>query len=244
MSEDQPGKEQIAQQLQRELIEFALESDYKKLEEKLLPLVGLIKDVATIDVVSTLVDPEFQTGFEKAVFATDNISFIVEGKKKNPWQGGHAIVVLGSTGHIQGAVYEPTEGLEDYGDLTRYALLKAVYVLHLTKADRKGGLTNTDNWNYLVGLGLKPFDDVFSGAGDEPAHLENGDFYIGGSGCNAARDYLSELLGGATPTGDTQSGRFDRIFCSITADFLTNKLPFSTRVIPEPRELQELRINN
>lgn len=241
MRESPSGKEQIAEDLQRQLTEFAkmsLEEQKKRLEG----LVGHIINVATIDVVSVLVKEKHQQALENAAQNALMTEFIVGGEAINPWGTGRAVVALSQSGHILGALYSPTKELESYGDLTRYALAKAVCQLHLDKAGVKRGIESPEIFDYLASLGLKPFDTLFSGA--FTTTYEGGTVYLGGSGCNAEKGYLSGLLGGATPTGDTQSGRFDRIFLQITGRYLSGDLRPPVRPVSEPRELRVLRINN
>ena len=84
---------------------------------------------------------------------------------------------------------------------------------------------------------------IFNGASQSPAIVGTDSIYIGGSGCAVKEEYLKRLLGGAKPSHDTQAGRFDAIFCDLVEFYLkTKKETVLSR--PEPRTVQEIRINN
>lgn len=229
--------------LQRQLTEFASPEDEGR-EQILQGLVKFIKEKVNKDVIGLLIEKEspFQPRLESAIASVLETPFEVEGEEVNPWQGGFTIVALDSEGRIRGASSEPTKGLEKYGDLHPYALVKALCSLHLDTFGRPGGLGKLENYEYLKDkLGVP----IFTGSTEKPIHIDNYHnlFYLGGSGCSVKEDYLKELLGGATPEHETQAGLYDQIFCELTATYLVEpESPIGT--VPEPPDARRVRMHN
>lgn len=190
----------------------------------------------------TLLQPRLQSAVEKTL----QTPFIVNDEEVIPWSGGFTVVALDIHGKIQGAVTEPTKGLESYGDLYPYALMKTVLAAHLWKnrypdTEDQLGIGDVGKFKYLQEIATP--HAIYNGATSSPAFLSDWavSVHIGGSGCAATESYLKELLGGATPAPDTQAGRFDTIFCELIKGYLEGK---EVSALPEPRDLEEIRINN
>lgn len=248
---EQVTERSAAKDLQERLTKFAA-SETAEREEALPELVAFIKDNADAEVVGKLVDRRegFQSRLEEAVHLTLRATFeTADGRIIVPWQGGHTVVVLDRNGEVKGAVSVPTEGLEDYGDLSKYALIKALCELHLDETHKLGGLSNQRNFRYLESIGLKAGEDLFTGSTTHiilRTDLYHEILFVGSSGCAPEKSYLKELLAGAEPTRDTQAGLFDTVFSDITSRFLSShkggRIP--TMTFPEPKAIQQLRINN
>jgi hypothetical protein len=232
----------LAGSLQDKLKKFTSQEDLFKREKMLIDVANFImtKGNITGEVLRTLIDRDFQPKLEKAVDKSLQTSFDINGKKINPWIGGFTVVALDMEGNIKGAMSKPTEGLESYGDLHPYALMKAVEAFHLDKNNlERHGLKIPQNIKYLTDL-LKM--QIFNGC-SRGIQLGETKLYVGGSGCAVKRDYLKELLGGAEPAPDTQAGRFDTIFCDLIGDYLRDSQK-TANWVREPQELQVIRINN
>lgn len=243
--------ERLARELQEKLTQFA--SFGTKEREKTLPeLTGFIEANAKEPIVQRLVDKEFEDKLKNAVEHTLATKFrrqdgsIVE----DIWEGEYTVTALSEDGKIMGALSKPGKVWELYGDLNKYGLIKALCELHLYKVNRFEGLSDPDNFKYLVGLGLRPVkpDDesfepnLFTGSATG-VNVDGKVIYIAGSGCWVNRGYLGELLAGATPGIDTQAGLFEKTFSRITGSYLQNSGQ-EAQILPEPREIQQLRINN
>lgn len=210
-------------------------------EKCLAGLITTIKQNARLETLELLTDKAFQPKLKEAVKKTLETPFEVEGEPVVPWAGGFTIVALDQRGEIRGVFSRPTEGLEEYSDLHPYALTKAVLALHLDLipvVQRRLG--NLDNFKYVEKMAKTK---IFNGASQSPAIVGEDIIYIGGSGCVAKEEYLKRLLGGAKPSHDTQAGRFDAIFCDLVEFYLTAEDEMVLQR-PEPREVQEIRINN
>jgi len=243
MEEGEGGKDLLATTLQDRLTKFA-SSETEEREKALPELVAFIKDGVDKEVLEKLTDKEFQPKLQDSVNRALQTKFKKhDGTEIEPWQGGHTVVVLDRDGKVKGAVSVDTEGLEEYGDLNKYALIKALCELHLYKDGREQGLSDPDNFTHLLSLGLKAGDDLFTGSVWQE-DLNHEVTFVGSSGCAPKRDYLRELLAGAEPTRDTQAGLFDSVFSSLTANnLLGGHLP-RKQIYSEPQEIQQLRINN
>lgn len=232
------------------LMEFSSGNTHQR--ELLLPgLVSLIDETANKDTIGALVDPEFQPKLEIAVSKTFATPFDVDGKEVYPWEEGRTIVAIDNAGNIKGATSVPTSGLEEFGDLHKHALKKAVYGLHLRKRGEEHGvpkdridISEPLNNEYLKSK--LPGVTIYNGVSQYTAKVGADTIFIGGSGCAASAEYLTGLLGGAIPGPETQAGRLDMVFSDITSFYLEDpNLETSTIVIfPEPNKLRELRLNN
>jgi len=229
--------------LKEKLRVFSLSSTPAR-EQQLSGLISIVQTKANKDTLSILVDNEFQGKLEVAVMKTLETPFEVNGEEINPWSEskGHTIVAIDANGNVRAAVSQPTEGLEEYGDLHPYALTKAVLSLHLTKKHfgQNNDIGMPLNFRYLRKL---TETNIFNGSSRLPAVIGDHRFYIGGSGCAVNEKYLSDLLGGATPAHNTQAGRLDAIFCDLVGFYLEDSEQEVT-ALPEPEELQEIRFNN
>lgn len=248
MEQGEGGKDKLATSLQDQLKKFA-SSETKDREGAIVELVAFIKANADREVMDKLVDKEFQPKLEASAIQTLETQFkrydgtLVE----KVWEGGYTVVALTENGEVKGASTIEGSVWKAYGDLNKYALIKALCELHLYKANRFGGLSDPDNFKYLVGLGLKPDDgkedtdpDLFTGSTKAVA-VGDDVLYVASSGAAADRSYLTELLAGGEPKINTQAGLFDSVFSRFTASYLRGE---TQTVFPEPREIQQLRINN
>ena len=237
--------------VREKLSQFA-SSETPEREKMLKGVVSFTKENVDKEVMEGLVDEEFQARFEKAIERTLQTPFVItadvsaglDGRKANPWKGSNTMCAIDSTGKVLAANTVPEKELASYGDLNRYSLIKALCTLHLDKAGKTGNLANIENFRYLIGLGLTPFDDIFAGSSKE-AVIDGAEnkIFIAGSGCHVENSYLTELLGGANPAQDTLAGVFDGIFSDITANFISDPNQ-TTAEIPEPKELAQIRISN
>lgn len=235
-------KETVGVSLQEKLIQFAA-AETPEREKNIAGLVEFIMKNVDKDVVAALVDKESQSKLEEAVSLTLQTKFKKDdGSIVDPWQGGHTVVVLDKEGKIKGAVSVPTEGLEDYGDLNKYALIKALCELHLYKSGREE-LSAPKNFSYLLNLGLRAGENLFTG-GAWQEDLNHEVIFAGSSGCAPRKDYLKELLANADPTRDTQAGLFDTVFSQFTAFYFHFGHPSGLPTEPEPLTIRQLRINN
>lgn len=244
MSEKAIFKEQIAICLKDSLKKFA-SSNTEQREAQLPQLTLFIKKNVNESVLKELIgiDSEFNQKLTSAVELTIQTPFDVKGKPVNPWTGEHTIVALDSDGYVVGACCNPTKALKSYGDLHPYALTKALFSLHLYKADREEGLENEDNLDYISSIAHKEVL-IFTGAPKKPLFMpDEKSYYLGSSGCAVKKNYLKELLGGATPAPDTQAGRFDGIFAEMTQFYMADNASESKKM-PEPTAVREMRRNN
>lgn len=249
MEQREGGKDTLATGLQERLTKFA-SSETKEREASIAALVEFIMTNVSEDLMRELSDSDFQEKLDEATEYAAQIKLERRDKTvvEDVWLGGGTIVGLREDGKILGASssYEgntPDYGAvwKKYGDLNKYALVKSVAELHLYKANRFTGLSDPDNFNYLVGLGLKAGDNLFTGSTKGVA-IDGSVVYIASSGCAGSKTYLKELLAGAESALDTQAGLFESVFSRFTATFLQN--PNQPKIIPEPQEIQQLRINN
>lgn len=251
-----PAAERITERsaakvLQERLAQFS-SSNTQEREKALSKLVAFIKADTDKKLMEKLVDKEFQPKLEDATRKTLAVEFERHGQDpvKKVWQDGYTVVALSEDGKVMGATSVPGEVWKVYGDLNKYALIKALAELHLYKANRFGGLSKPDNFKYLVGLGLKPPSknepdpDLFTGS-TEGVAVGDSIIYVGGSGCAADREYLKELLAmfkEGELAIDTQAGLFDSVFSRLTASYMRNPNLPQTR--QEPNSIQQLQIQN
>lgn len=210
-------------------------------EKSLAELIIVIKQNARLETLELLTDRTFHPKLMEAVRKTLETPFEVEGEPVLPWAGGFTIVALDQKGDIRGAFSKPTEGLGEYGDLHPYALTKAVLAFHLDSIPRDD--TNLENLEYFKYAERLAKTKIYNGASKRPANVGTDSVFIGGSGCAVKKEYLKELLGGAKPSHDTQAGRFDAVFCDLVGFYLTREEALVIQR-PEPKSIQEIRINN
>lgn len=246
MEEPQPTQERKEKidLLKSKLKEFA-SSGTQARERMLKDLFGIIKNTLIDPVMAELLvsSGETQIKLRKSAESAYETQFIVDGEAQVVWKSGYTVATLSEDGDVLGIVYKPTPTLKEYGYLGSYALSKAVCEMHLDKAGRKGGLSNLDNFDYISDIGLKPFEELFTGSYPGPVNLDGKTAYLGGSGCAINEDYLKGLLGGAIPTPDTLAGTFDSEFCKLAAINLINPSNIPSP-IPEPNTARFIRIQN
>lgn len=169
------------------------------MDKKLVEVVGFLANQADKDAMDNLVSPEspFQAKLAEATTRTLSTPIKIN-PDVDPSDGlrGHGTAVaLSSEGEVLGTFNRPT-GLEgepaNYGDLRRYALIKAMCSLHLEKAGKSGGMLG--NYDYLAGLGLIPYENLFTGAADQPIELEGKKVFIAGSGLEAKRRIYRDIF--------------------------------------------------
>ena len=237
-------REQTAQALQRKIEEFAT----KKLEERevLLPdLFALIKSDGGRENLKTLPNiDKIEDELSEAINSTLETSWETGAENPtDPWTGGHTVVAVKDDGVIIGLSIAPTDGYEEFGDLTPAALAKAIAALHLNKAVGEnhdtftGGLSTLANIRYLKSLGFNYHD----GATENPAQFEDTFVFLGSSGCTATSEYLSGLLDEGGQAGKfTLAGAMDKAFVSLTKRHLSSP-DLGSNPIPEPEFAQEIR---
>lgn len=195
---------QVAAPLKEQLVAFAAIEDEAARGQKLAEVVDFIKNVANKDTMDNLVAPEapFQGRLAEAVIATleSQIKISDDAEPVDGWKGHGAAVALTADGEVLGTFNRPT-GLEDplpddkgnYGDLRRFALIKAMCGLHLEKAGKKGGMLG--NYDYLEKtVGLTPYDTLFIGAADESIEIDGKKVYVATSGVEAKEEIISKYL--------------------------------------------------
>ena len=230
--------------LKSKLKEFA-SSNTQTRERMLKDLFGLIKGTLTDPFMAELLVPngETQIRLRRATESAFETPFKVNGEDQTIWESGYTVASLNQEGAVLGIISKPSPALKGYGYLGRFALSKAVCELHLDKADKKGGLSNLDNFDYISDIGLIPFQDLFTGSYPGLVDFGYGTSYLGGSGCAVKENYLKDLLAGALPTADTLAGTFDAEFCKLTALYLSNPGTKPSSV-PEPNVARMIRIQN
>ncbi len=218
--------EQKALSLQRDIIQFAEEENVREREKKLLAIATHLVDHVDSDILDRLVSPDssFQPILREAVgdtFDTPIKTHSADPEPEHAWKRHGSVIALASDGMVIGAYSKPTglEG-EGYGDLRRYALIKAMCRLHLAKSGKKGGIL--ENYDYLSEeVGLPPYKLLFTGDADEPVKHEKKDVFIAASGCEAKTDFIARYLKHALlleempkPGRETQAGFIDGVFSS------------------------------
>ena len=235
----------LAENLQQRLKDF-VEMKTPDRERQLPILTSYIFKNARAEILEKLINKNFQNKLVRAILTTLTTPFYIGNKEVIPWQGGYTVVVIDDKGTIVGMCHKPVDELfKTYGELTPYALSKAVLLLHLEKTGLKGGLDNQHNYEYIRNL-LPPESSIFTGTSQEPLLLDRNVYYLGGSGCAVKKEYLSELLGAAVPHMNTQAGRFDSIFTELTKEYISNPITIGSfpAGIPEPEMIQNIRRNN
>ncbi len=240
MEQGDGEKEALAVALQDRLTQFA-SSQTTDREQALPELYDFIRKNVKGELLK--VKPAFQSELEQATDLTLKTPFDVNGEEVNPWSGGFTVVVLDNDGKISGADSVPTEGLEEYGDLHPYALGKAVFLMHLEKAGRKGGLDHQENYDYIKGLFPREVT-IYTGSARESLVVEGQTYYLGASGCAVTEAYLTELLGGAKPSHGTQGGRFDGIFSDLAGFYMFDGKLSKPIKYQEPASVKDIRRNN
>lgn len=207
-------------------------------------LVHLLKTSVTKEVIEALADKQFQEDLRRACGLALNTPFEVDGEEIKPWNlaGGHTVVAVDQDLRVLGFSSTPTPGLEDYGDLTPYATVKAVLDWDSHNAGR-GSLDSVASLRHYRKLGLQPVKDVFMGSVMEPVKVGEHTVFLGGSGCAVKYNYLCNLLEVDYTQHGTQAGRHDGIFCDLVGMYLAEpSLP--ARPVPEPLRVQEIRWGN
>ncbi len=213
---------QITTSLKEQVAAFAAIEDEAARGQKLVEVVDFIANQADKDTMDNLVSPEspFQGRLAEAVTKTISTPIKIndESESRDGWKGHGTAVMLTADGEAIGTFNKPT-GLEDaphdYGDLRRFALIKAMCSLHLDKSGKPGGILG--NYDYLTGLGLTPYETLFTGAADEPIDLEGKKVFVAGSGLEAKEDFIGSYLKNALQLESvkvkrlTQAGLFDSL---------------------------------
>lgn len=230
-----------------ELMRTVSSQDTVSREGQIADLAGTIIQIASAPLLrEATATKEIQPLLEQAVAKAHQTEFTILGSTKTelPWTGSDTLVVINKRGNIAGFHQkEDPEIAKDYGDVTPYAMVKAMSLLHLEKAGLKGGLTKPENFRYLASLGLTPFEKLFTGAASEPIFISGEAYFLGASGSAARAEYRTGLLGGATPGPNSAAGAVDSAFCDVVGLYLANpNRPVSP--IPEPSYLQQIRIGN
>ncbi|HVF69507.1 MAG TPA: hypothetical protein VNA13_02995 [Xanthomonadales bacterium] len=195
---------QKAASLKEQVKAFAALEDEAARGQKLKEVVDFIANEADKDTMDNLVSPEspFQGRLAEAVIATVESPIKVndDAESEEGWKGHGTAVVLTEKGEVIGTFNRPT-GLEsplpgnkgNYGDLRRFALIKAMCSLHLEKAGKKGGMLG--NYDYLEKeVGLTPYDTLFIGAADESVEVDGKKAFVATSGVEAKEGFIGKYL--------------------------------------------------
>lgn len=249
MSEAGPNPSEAGQKaasLKEQLKSFAAIEDEAARGQKLVEVVDLLVNQADKDTMDNLASSEspFPFMLTKAVESTlltpikindDPDTEPVEG-----WRGHGTAVALASDGEVLATFNMPT-GLEgepaNYGDLRRFALVKAMCSLHLDKAGRTGGMLG--NYDYLQGLGLVPYDTLFTGAADSPIEMKGKRVFVAASGIEARKEFIEGYLKDALQLTEvkvgreTQAGLFDSLASNRIARNLASPELAGPIVIPQ-----------
>ena len=249
------GTELRANQLQRELHEFAKQETSQR-EEGLARLRDIIAELTDPDTILYLNflhrgGIRFQNELHKAINTTHQTGFEKpNGQIVEPWAKtkGYTLVVIDHTGTLHAGYSNPVgETYEIYGEnLFPYALSKATLALHCMLAEMDGGIQR--NWDYL--LDLLPGRHIYQGDYVTPApgfSVDSEYLYgtsgsvrlaIGANGCELEEHYHREL----SPEGidgiillSSIAGAADTVFATRVGQLIQN-YEIKT-LIPEPEIL-------
>lgn len=252
MSESGPNPSETGQKtasLKEQLAAFAAIEDEAARGQKLVEVANFLANEADKDTMDNLVSPEasFQGKLAEAVTATlaTPIKLNDDAEPVEGWRGHGTAVALASDGEVIGTFNKPT-GLEgepaNYGDLRRYALIKAMSSLHLEKAGKEGGMLG--NYDYLTGLGLTPYETLFTGDAEKAIEVDGKKVYVATSGIEAREEFIGKhlkadlLLPEEPKVGrETRAGFFDGIASNrIARNLVHPELARDPIVIP-PNEM-------
>lgn len=153
-----------------------------------------------------------------------------------PWAGGYTVVSLDEAGNVSGTTTNAVGKVyKKYGDLSPYALKKALFTLHLERAGMLDGLSSERNLRHLESIGLEFGKDVFLGGAT--LTWEDQTHHVGVSGAELKEDYVRTLLPQGMPhTLEFLAGKADQVFAERVVHGVMYRVPQD-----EPQFFAELR---